>query len=101
MPMFVIIVGSIEPYSTERDLRSMGRETTIRHIAEGQFDGISRIIEVDLAAGTSRDATDEISREVMTRWAHEGEPLTHSQYDFVERFVGVKAARSFALEAAE
>lgn len=101
MALYLIIVGNIEPYSTERDLRAMGRETTIRHIAEGQFDNISRVIEVDLTHGTSRDATDEIAKAVMTRWAHEGEALTHSQYDFVERFVGLNAARSFALEAAE
>jgi hypothetical protein len=97
--LHVIIVGKVEPYITERDLAELGRERTITQIAEGQFENLHTVIEVDLHAGTSKDVTREMAREVMTRWAIEGEPLSDWQYDFIEHHVSMNAARSFRREA--
>lgn len=77
----------------ERDPASMDFNSTVEDIADGQIEDMVSVLEI--AGGAATDATDKVSRAVMTKWAHEGEPLTHAQYNFVEMHVGTRAARSF------
>lgn len=71
------------------------RDATVDLIASGEALDLVKVIAFDVSAGTCRDATQEIATEVMTRWAHDGEPLSYQQYEFVEQTVGTRAARSF------
>lgn len=52
--------GELGTAFIERDLDVMDRENTLRMLAEGQFEDVIDIIEVDLIAGTSRDVTTEL-----------------------------------------
>jgi hypothetical protein len=79
----------------ERDICDLDRATTIKDIAGSQIENLVQVIEFNPVEGTSRDVSEDMAREVMTIWAHAGEPLTHFQYDFVEQFIGTRAARSF------
>lgn len=89
---YLVLCGHyIEEYAPERNARDMNRATTIRDIADGQFENLSRVIEI----GTGADVTADFAKEVMTIWARSGEPLSYSQYEFVELHVGTRAARSF------
>lgn len=98
---FIICGGtSIEPWVAADEIFQMDRFSTIKWIAAGELEDIAKVIAFDLTNGTCRDATKEIASEVMTRWAHQGEPLSDWQYDFVERHVSMNAARSFAREVA-
>jgi hypothetical protein len=99
-PLYFIIQGhKISPYVAERDVSDMDRATTIRQIAEGQFENLRSVLELDLEKNTARDVTREMAGEVMDRWASEGnEPLSHWRRDFLEMHVGMRAANSFARE---
>ncbi len=95
MAYLVICHSNGAQYVAERDTSDFDRATTIKHIAEGQIENLVQVIELNPAEHTSRDVTEDIAREVMTIWAHQGEPLTFNQYSFVEFHVGTRAARSF------
>lgn len=98
---FIICGGNgIEPWVAEDEILKMDRESAIDWIAAGNLEDVALVIAFDLSNGTCRDATSEIGREVMTRWAHEGEIIADWQRDFVERHVSIQAANSFAREAA-
>lgn len=90
---FVQVQGKSCRYWVERDPASMDFNSTIEDIADGQIEDMVQVLEV--ADGVATDVTDKVSRAVMTKWAHEGEPLTHAQYTFVELHIGTRAARSF------
>lgn len=48
----------------EADPKKSDRETVISWLTVGQYTNPRQVIEVDLAAGTSRDVTEEIMAEV-------------------------------------
>jgi hypothetical protein len=77
----------------ERDPASMDFNSTVDDLADGQIEDMVSVLEI--TDGAALDVTDKVSRAVKTKWAHEGEPLTHAQYEFVEMHVGTRAARSF------
>lgn len=79
----------------ERETADLDRATTVRQIAEGQFSNVAQVIELNPVEHTSRDVSEDIAREVMTIWAHRGEPLADQQVDFIEQHVSIGAARSF------
>lgn len=92
LPHYLVLCGHhIDEYAPERDAKDMDRATTIKDIVDGQFQNLTRVIEV----GTNNDVTLDLAREVMTVWAHQGEPLSFWQYEFVELHIGTRAARSF------
>lgn len=91
-PLYLVLCGQhIDEYAPERDVKDMDRAGTVRDIAEGQFENLTRVLEI----GTGADVTADFAKEVMTVWAERGEPLSYSQYEFVELHVGTRAARSF------
>jgi hypothetical protein len=91
-PLYLVLCGKkIEEYAPERNVEDMTRAGTVKDIADGQFENLTRVLEI----GTGADVTADLAREVMTIWARSGEPLTYAQYEFVELNVGTRAARSF------
>lgn len=91
-PLYLVLCGQkIEEYAPERNVEDMDRAGTVKDIADGQFENLTRVLEV----GTGADVTADLARDVMTIWARSGEPLTYAQYEFVELNVGTRAARSF------
>ena len=88
------------PYVAERNVSDMDRDTTLRHIAEGQFEGLAQVIELNPAEHTSRDVTEDFAQAVSDLWAQQGEPLSDGQREFVEAHIGVSFANQFA-QAAE
>ncbi|WP_022723388.1 hypothetical protein [Rhodopseudomonas sp. B29] len=98
-PSYIVICAHhAGGYLLERNnLTDLSRSETITDIVSGEIDpkAVCQIIEIDLDAGTSRDATKDIARAVMTRWADRAEPLSQDEYEFVESFVSIQAANSF------
>ena len=73
----------------------MDRATTLRHITEGQFEGLTQVIEINPVECICRDVTEDFALDVMRIWARSGEPLTDWQREYVELHVSVQAANSF------
>jgi hypothetical protein len=82
-------------YLHERDLADMDRVTTVQHVAEGQFETLVQVIELNPVEHTSRDVTEDIVSDVANIWAQGGEALTDWQRDFIEQHQGVIAANRY------
>lgn len=95
MIYFVTVAHEAGDYTPERNVADMDRATTVRDIAEGQFEGLSQVIEFNPHEATSRDVTEDVVHEVTDIWAHSGEELSDWQVEFVEAHLGVSAANLF------
>lgn len=86
-PLYIIILGNLEPYAVERDLADMGRARTVAQIAEGQFENLRHVLELDVAAGTSRNVTDELvaEAEAIAARARESNPIDLRSLPFDHR----------------
>jgi hypothetical protein len=91
---FFILRGRHEAYISG-DL--VDRATVIVDVAE-DVENLRQIIAIDLANGTSRDATDDVCGVVIERWAEDGKLLTTKQRDFVAMCKGEAFANCFKLE---
>jgi hypothetical protein len=69
--------------SAETDEADADRETVIADIISGQYKKPVRVIAFNTAEGWARDVTEEIAREIAD--TYDGEPLSGSARDFVER----------------
>lgn len=96
---FIICGGNgIEPWCAADEIFKMDHHATVEWIASGELTSIAQVIGFDLTTGKCRDATKDIARDVMERWAVNGDPLKDWQYEFVELHVSMQAARSFRRE---
>lgn len=94
--VYLVICGHKSgPYIPERNIADMDRKSIVADIASGKIDDVLQVIEFNPIEGTSRDVTEDIAHDVMTVWADEGEPLLNWQFEFVEQFIGFRAANSF------
>jgi hypothetical protein len=91
---FVIIRGKREPF-IDGDL--FDRASVIQEVAN-DCETLRQVIAFDLSAGTSRDATDDITGVVIQRWAEDGKLLTTKQREFVAMCKGEAFANCFRLE---
>jgi hypothetical protein len=60
------------------------RETLIRHLIDGEYEHVVRIVAFNTAQGWSRDVSTEIAREVVERARAQGEDLTGPVRRFVD-----------------
>ena len=58
-------------------------ETLIRDLMDGQYNNPVRIVCFNTAEGWSRDATEEIAREIRDRMAGKGEQVSPGLSDFI------------------
>ncbi len=83
----------------ETDEIDTDREAVVRHLLTGQYDRPLRVVAFNPVDGWSRDASQEIARELERRAIHEGREMTEALDDFVEihlgRRVGVQLALGF------
>jgi len=68
----------------ETDASDTERATLIQHLFEGQYTNPVRVVAFNTAEGWSRDATEEIVRELRERCADEGR-VPHSLEAFLGR----------------
>jgi hypothetical protein len=95
--LYLVLCGQhVDEYAPERSVTDMDSAGTLRDIADGQFENLTRVIDVD----TGADVTGMFVKATMNIWASQGEPLTRFQRDFIEMHVGVQAANAFKREAA-
>jgi predicted transcriptional regulator len=66
------------------DEEKADRETLIRHLIEGQYEHVVRIVAFNTAQGWSRDVSTEIAGEVVERAKAKGEELTGPVRQFVD-----------------
>ena len=76
--------GNIGRAYREVDEEKGDRETLIRHLIEGQYEHVARIIAFNTAQGWSRDVSTEIAREVVQRARAQGDELTGPVRRFVD-----------------
>lgn len=88
---YIVVRGSKEKW-IDGDLFS--RAQVIKEI-DADYSNLAQVIAISLEAGTSRDATDEICRTVINRWAEDNEELGDEAYVFVEMVCGTTFANSF------
>jgi hypothetical protein len=91
---FIVMRGKREPW-IDGDL--FDRATVIQEVAN-DCETLRQVIAFDLSAGTSRDATDDITGTVIQRWAEDGKLLTTKQRDFVAMCKGEAFANCFRIE---
>ncbi len=82
-------------YLPERKLSDLDRATVVKDIADGQYEGLTQVIELNPVEGICRDVTEDIAWEVSAIWSANGEPLSDWQQDFIEQTIGLEAASSF------
>lgn len=96
--MYITFCGQkIEEYAPERMTSDMGWFSTVKDIAEGQFENLSRVIEVS----SGRDVSQMMVRAAANIWANKGEPLSRWQRQLLELHLGVSFANQFRMEPAE
>jgi len=95
MAYIVLVAHRSGEYLPEQNVPDLDRATVVKDIADGQYEGLTQVIEINPAEGTCRTVTEDIAWEVSARWAAEGEPLTGWRHDFIEQVIGLTAARSF------
>jgi hypothetical protein len=61
------------PYTTELSLAGMTREFIVADIRSGQIENVDRILEINEADGTCRDATTDIANDVCAASWNAGE----------------------------
>jgi hypothetical protein len=93
---FIVMRGRHEAW-IDGDL--FDRATVIQEVAN-DVETLRQIIAIDLVNGTSRDATDDITSVVISRWAEDGKLLTEKQKAFVAMCKGEAFANCFRLEDA-
>lgn len=95
MAYIVVCDGSDGGYLPERKVSDLDRATVVKDIADGQYEGLTQVIEINPVEGTCRDVTEDIAWEVSALWSRDGEPLSDWQRDFIEQTIGIAAARAF------
>ena len=95
MAYLVIVNCPRGGYSPEQNVAEMDRATVLRDIAAGQYEDISQVLELNPVEKICNDVTADICREIMEKWAGEGEPLLAWQVDFIESHFGFSAANTF------
>ena len=64
------------PYTSELSLAGMTREFIVADIRSGQIENVDRILEINEADGTCRDATTDIANDVCdATWGAQEEPF--------------------------
>ena len=95
--MIYLMIGTDKDgaYLPERKLSDLDRATVIKDIADGQYEGLTQVLEINPAEGICRDVTEDMAWEVSALWSRDGEPLSDWQRDFIEQTIGLEAARSY------
>ena len=96
-----LVVDEFETCSVyrEADEGEANRGDVIRQITEGQFNKAVRVIAFNVAEGWSRDATEDIAKDILDHALRKAEQLSRPAQEFVERVlkedvpVGISAAR--------
>lgn len=83
--MYLIERTHIRPYIAECDTADLTRANAIQACKDDP-DSIRRILHLDIAAGTSRDATKEIAQAVVD--ALDELPVAHELQNFLEGVLG-------------
>lgn len=93
---FIMLVGNREPWIFG-DL--MTRADVVEEVGE-HYTILAKVIAFSVEAGTCRDATDEITDVVISRWAEDEKVLTEKQRNFVAMCKGEAFANAFRTELA-
>jgi hypothetical protein len=103
---FIVLCGKADPWAWDH---VMSRSDVLDNVSRGEY-GIDRsksfnhmiakIVAFDLDAGTSRDATKDITDTVIERWAQDGKELSPKQREWVSLCKGEAFANAFRTEAA-
>lgn len=95
MAYIVLVAHRSGEYLPEQNVSALDRATVVKDIADGQYEGLTQVIEINPVEGTCRDVTEDIAFEVSALWSRDGEPLSDWQRDFIEQTIGLAAARAF------
>lgn len=85
-------------YITETTLDKTSRDLVIKDLIDCQWDDPQQVIEIDLAAGTALDVTEEIAAEILAIAFRQGSALHESIHRFC---VGHVDPRDFAFDLQE
>jgi hypothetical protein len=72
----------------ETDEADTDRETVLRDLLSGQYPHPLRIVAFNPVEGWSRDASEEVARELARRTAEEGRELSEPLQEFIESHIG-------------
>jgi len=95
MAYIVLVAHRSGEYLPEQNVSSLDRATVVKDIADGQYEDLIQVIELNPVENICRDVTEDIAWEVSALWSRDGEPLSDWQRDFLEQTIGLEAARSF------
>lgn len=75
-----IVISAIDSrsYMHERYTDDLGRHQVIRDIASGQYEALTQVIEINVAANSCKDVTEEIVREAIVE-REDDDPHHHAR----------------------
>ena len=76
--------GKLGPAFAETDLGGADLETTIRDLMSGQYSDPVRVVSFNISEHWSKDASQDVAREIMRRLDLAGGALPSSLVPFVE-----------------
>ncbi|UFX42035.1 hypothetical protein HAP47_0022500 [Bradyrhizobium sp. 41S5] len=71
--------------------------TLINNLLSGQYDQALRVVGFNPAEGWSRDASEDVARELERRVGAEGREISDALKDFIESHIGRKIGVQLAL----
>lgn len=87
-------------YIPELRHSDMSLHTIVADIASAQHDNVVRVLAIDLASGTSRDASKEVAHLVLDAVLEDEYHVPDWCRDFLEEYLGVNYVRSAEMAAA-
>ena len=69
MAYIVLVAHRSGEYLPEQNVSSLDRATVVKDIADGQYEDLIQVIELNPVEGTCRDVTEDIAWEVSARWS--------------------------------
>lgn len=79
---------SFGSYFAERSTQETIRDNTVNDLASGQVDNAVRVLELDPAAGTCRDVSVEVARDVLAQGIDHG-LVGRDAMAFIERHLTI------------
>ena len=69
MAYIVLVAHQSGEYLPEQSVSSLDRATVVKDIADGQYEDLIQVIELNPVEGTCRDVTEDIAWEVSAIWS--------------------------------
>ncbi|GAB9152927.1 hypothetical protein [Bradyrhizobium diazoefficiens] len=95
---FYLVLEDFQSGAAFREIdEGVDYSTLINDLLSGQYDQVLRVVAFNPAEGWSRDASEDVARELERRVGAEGREISDALKDFIESHIGRKIGVQLAL----